>query len=60
MSLKLRRTTVLERSPRIGIGELISPMWCIKEMKPLLPEARDNTTNPPNLLIMSNLFVPGT
>jgi hypothetical protein len=35
-------------------------MWCIKEMKPLLPEARDDTTNPPNLLIMSNLFVPGT
>eukprot|EP00957_Ditylum_brightwellii_P157880 12017839-Ditylum_brightwellii.AAC.1 len=60
LSLKLRRTTVLESLPKIGIGEPISAIWCIKEMEPLLPKARDNTTNPPNLCIMSNLFVPGT
>jgi len=39
----------LESLPKIGIGEPISSIWCINEMNPLLPEALDKTTNPPNL-----------
>uniref|UniRef100_A0A7S4RMH0 Uncharacterized protein n=1 Tax=Ditylum brightwellii TaxID=49249 RepID=A0A7S4RMH0_9STRA len=34
-------------------------MWCINEMKPRLPDARDRTTNPLNLFRSSKPFVPG-